>query len=44
MSRSVRGPDYSLRIQAQERDLSFAAHCEGYGLEWLDMPEKEVAE
>ena len=27
------GPD-------QERDLSFAAHCEGYGLEWLDELEK----
>jgi len=23
-----------------ERDLSFAAHCEGYGLEWIDELEK----
>ena len=52
MSRSVRPDYESLREQqarAQqadrigpkvERDLSFAAHCEGYGLEWIDELEK----
>lgn len=23
-----------------QRDLSFAGHCEGYGLEWIDELEK----
>ena len=52
MSRSVRTDYESLRADQaraqeadrigpnQERDLSFAAHCEGYGLEWLDELEK----
>ena len=48
MSRSVRDDVETLRERQaraqeadrigpdQERDLSFAAHCEGYGLEWID--------
>jgi hypothetical protein len=51
MSRSVRDPESIRERQAraqeadrighaQERDLSFAAHCEGYGLEWIDELEK----
>jgi len=35
--------DYE-RPAPHERDLSFAAHCEGYGLEWLDTPESANAE
>ena len=48
---SQRMPDYEALRAAQarsqqadrihnERDLSFAAHCEGYGLEWLDEPDE----
>jgi len=52
MSRSIRPDYESMReaqARAQEdgriepkveRDLSFAAHCEGYGLEWIDELEK----